>query len=237
MLGVPDIVRGTRGICLTSPVLDGGLAVSLKKALQQIGFTDDQTMIEDYKESFYYYGYSQKPSIWSRSMALVSFHDNEAELFTMSEQKDRKPYPVTVEQKARITLPEDDGEKDLRFSEFIRRELKKDAFSAVFITGRAFPATGQKARSRCSAKAAEGCLKGITSLCAEPAGRLLKNANGTRWDPASIWDRTLSPADFNGPYRRRVQRTVTLIHRAETGLKMQPPFSLFRTGGKISPCP
>lgn len=138
LLGVPDVVRSTLGICLTTPKLTPRLALCLKKALRAIGFSDRQILLSDFKESFYYYCYSQQPAIWTRNMALIRFDGRQVKFDTMSEFKNAHPHVVSMHSVNGVLLPEDEGERDEAFSAFVRKCTGGQLFSGIFITGSGF---------------------------------------------------------------------------------------------------
>lgn len=141
LLGLSDVVQSTRGICITTRHLTGELAETFRSALKRIGFRDSQILLEDNKESFYYYCYSQKPSIWTRNMALILFQKRDVKFYTMSELPESKPHLVTIHYTNGITLSDDPGKKDQQFSDFLRKCCAGQLFSGIFITGDGFDRT------------------------------------------------------------------------------------------------
>lgn len=138
LLGLSDVVHSTLGICITTGKLTGRLAQSFRRALQGIGFRDGQILLEDDKESFYYYCYSQKPSVWTRNMALIRFRKDDVKFYTMSELPEAKPHLVTIRYTNGITLPEDADARDYQFSAFVKKCCAGKLFSGIFITGEGF---------------------------------------------------------------------------------------------------
>lgn len=138
LLGLSDVVHSTLGICITTRKLTAGLAETFREALNAIGFRDSQILLEDDKESFYYYCYSQKPSVWTRNMALIAFRGNDVKFYTMSELPEAKPHLVTIHFTNGITLPEEADRKDAQFASFVRSCCAGQLFSGIFITGRGF---------------------------------------------------------------------------------------------------
>lgn len=138
LLGLSDVVHSTLGICITTGKLTGGLATALRKALRALGFRDSQVLIQNHKESFYYYCYSQKPSVWTRNMALILFAGNDVKFYTMSERPEAKPRIVTIRYTNGALLPEDADARDYQFSSFVKKCCAGKLFSGIFITGHGF---------------------------------------------------------------------------------------------------
>ncbi len=138
LLGLSDVAHSTLGICITTRKLTKGLAETFRGALQKLGFRDPQILIEDDKESFYYYCYSQKPSVWTRNMALILFHKNDVKFYTMSELPEARPHLVTIHFTNGITLNEEPEKRDAQFSDFVRACCRGQLFSGIFLTGEGF---------------------------------------------------------------------------------------------------
>ena len=59
-LGIQDIVKNTRCLCITSPELSTLQVRNYQKACSLAGFSREKYMLMDYGESFYYYALGQK---------------------------------------------------------------------------------------------------------------------------------------------------------------------------------
>lgn len=157
LLGLSDVVHSTLGICVTTGKLTGKLADTFRKALLEIGFGENQILLTDCRESFYYYCYSQRPSVWTRNMGLIRFHGRDVKFYTMSELPEAKPHPVTIRYTGAITLPEDADERDVRFSSFVRKCCMGQLFSSIFITGEGF----EKEWARTSIRTLTECARHV----------------------------------------------------------------------------
>lgn len=138
LFGLPDIVAATRALCVTTRHLNPNLASAIRKALRAVGFSDDQFLMEDDSESFYYYGYSQQPQIRARSMGLLEFFDEKAVLSFLDENRKKDPHVVRLNRQNELHLPKNDDDKDLVLAQFIKRECGSRQISAIFITGNGF---------------------------------------------------------------------------------------------------
>ncbi len=138
LFGLPDIARSAEGICITTEVMTAAFAANLKRALRLLGFDDERILLQDFKESFYYYCYSQKPSVWTMNLALVEFDHRKVSFYSMVEKQTEKPHVVTIQQVDDATLPEDPMARDSAFSDFLRRCIGNEKYSGIFITGSGF---------------------------------------------------------------------------------------------------
>ncbi len=148
LFGLPDIAGSAAGICVTSQKMTANLAMNLKKALSYLGFDEKKVLLEDERESFYYYCYSQKMSVWANSMAFVRFSGKEAEFYSMSENRSQNPHTVRVQFVDRTTLPDDTAEKDIFLAEFLRKCIGHERYSSIFLIGDGFDQEWAKISTR-----------------------------------------------------------------------------------------
>lgn len=138
LLGLPAYARETRAVCVTCERLTGNIAVNIREALIEAGFAAEKISVEDNEESFYYYCYSQQPSIWTHDIALLRFSGNYVRFQALTEMRNTKPSLVSLHPRGTLTLPEENGEKDRAFAAFLRKCIGRETFSSVFITGEGF---------------------------------------------------------------------------------------------------
>lgn len=138
LLGLSDPVSSTRAVCVTSGHMTGTFAVTVRDALLRLGFSSEKVCVEDDEESFYYYCYSQQPSIWTHDVGLVRFSGNYVRFQSLTEMKNQKPCLVSIHPRGTTMLPEEAVEKDKAFSLFLRKCIGRENFSAIFITGEGF---------------------------------------------------------------------------------------------------
>ena len=72
-LGIQDIVKNPRCLCITSPELSTLQVRNYQKACSLAGFSREKYMLMDYGESFYYYALGQKRETWNRSVGWYAF--------------------------------------------------------------------------------------------------------------------------------------------------------------------
>ncbi len=138
LFGLPEIAKSAAGICITTEHMTASLASNLKRALRMNGFTEEQILLEDYRESFYYYCYSQKPTVWTMNMALIRFERDHVGFYSMSERRSSKPHTVTIQLVSEIDLPSEAMERDRCFADFLRQCIGNERYSGIFITGDGF---------------------------------------------------------------------------------------------------
>ncbi len=134
-LGLPDIVRGIAGLCITTESLTAHLALNLRAALLMLGFKEDRFFIQDHRESVYYYGYSRKAEYWTRGLGWIRISGSSACFAALSENRTVKPVRVEWQRELVVPLPEDPEERNRAFSEAVMAWTADHVYSSIYITG------------------------------------------------------------------------------------------------------
>ena len=137
-LGVMEIIRNTRCLCIATPELTDVRVKNLKHACSSLGLPEDRFLLMDYGESFYYYVMTQKKEIVNRSVAWYTFNGNAVTFRKLSVNNARKPVLVRLEEPAGTDLPEAARERDSAFCAFIQKTLGTELFSSIQISGEGF---------------------------------------------------------------------------------------------------
>lgn len=180
LLGVTDPVRCIAGICVTTGELTGRLASEIRSALAALGLPPARCFVQDSLESFYYYGYSQKPEISVRGMALIRFRGDTVTYQRMDEHRSRKPFTVTITEPERLALEQDPLRRDGTFAAAVDRWTGAGGLSGIFITGDGFSQDWAKrsvrALSARGAKVFEGGNLFVKGACWTVLERLERHA-------------------------------------------------------------
>ena len=137
-LGIQDIVKNTKCMCITSPELDAIQVRNYQKACGIAGFPAEKYMLMDYGESFYYYALGQKRETWNRSVAWYAFDGDKIAFRKLTINAASRPILVNLEEPVSTTLETEDEIRDVEFCRFITKTLGKELFSSVQITGEGF---------------------------------------------------------------------------------------------------
>lgn len=138
LLGVMDIVKNTKCLVITSPVLSPCRVRNFQKACEMLGYSRGKYMLLDYGESFFYYVFTQKRETWNRNVGWYEF-DREKVLFRrLVMNTGVRPVLVKLEDPEETVLPEEPEQKDEEFSRFARDTLGSDLYSSIQITGEGF---------------------------------------------------------------------------------------------------
>ena len=146
-LGVMDIVKNTKCLVITSPEFSDTQVKNMEKACQSLGFGEEQYMLMDYGESFYYYALTQKRETWNRSIGWYNFEPDHVTFRQLSMNGGTRPVLVKLEDPKTVDLPavkedmdpaEYDQKKDEVFCGFVEETLGKGLFSSIQITGYGF---------------------------------------------------------------------------------------------------
>ena len=137
-LGIQDIVKNTKCMCITSPELDAIQVRNYQKACGIAGFPAEKYMLMDYGESFYYYALGQKRETWNRSVAWYAFDGDKIAFRKLTINAASRPILVNLEEPVSTTLETEDEIRDVEFCRFVSKTLGKELFSSVQITGKGF---------------------------------------------------------------------------------------------------
>lgn len=140
-LGVADILRNTKCLAIASEEMDPVRVKNFRFALNKIGFADEQVLLVDYDEAFYYYAMSlpQKREILNRSVGWYAFQEDEVSFRKMyAVSPGSKPLMIRLGEAQKTILPREDKARDAAFLEFIQKTLGKQNFSSLQVTGKGF---------------------------------------------------------------------------------------------------
>ena len=137
-LGVMEVIRNTRCLCIATPSLTDIRVKNLKRACTSLGIPEDRFLLMDYGESFFYYVMTQKKEVVNRSVAWYIFDGNEVTFRKLSVNNARKPVLVQLEEPVTTTLPETARERDSAFCTFIQKTVGTELFSSIQISGEGF---------------------------------------------------------------------------------------------------
>lgn len=137
-LGVMDIVKNTKCLSITVPVLDSVRVSNFQKACEFLGFSEGNYMLLDYNESFYYYVLTQKRETWNRSVGWYTFAHNHVTFRKLVMNSAAKPVVVKLEAPVETDLSEDPAVRDEDFCAFIKETLGTDLYSSIQMNGIGF---------------------------------------------------------------------------------------------------
>ncbi len=160
MLGVPRPAQVVSGIAVTSEKMTPCLAENILRALKHLGFDRRISIVCDHMESFYYYCYSLRPEIWSKSLGLIRFRGDEASFTAMRESRGTKPFAALTSDEGGAALPKEAEARDRDFSAAVEQWTEGSAYSAIFITGSGFSTEWAKLSVRTLSRAASHVFEG-----------------------------------------------------------------------------
>lgn len=138
MLGVPEPMKSVSGITITAPRLSRTLVENVRSACNYMGFSRKRCFLLDYEESFYYHTLYQKPELWSRSVGLFIFDQDEVSYTKLHLVRTSKPVQVSVRKGKRVTLRKNPANRDTDFHRLIEESLGDEIYSSVYIVGEGF---------------------------------------------------------------------------------------------------
>lgn len=137
-LGITELVKNIKCVVLTLPQLTPVQVENFQRAFADLGFSDEQYMLQDHGESFYYYVLSQRRETWNRSVAWYVFTPQNVTFRKMTLNGSTKPILVKLEEPVATDLPEEGEQRDDVFYKFVQQTLGKDLYSSIQITGEGF---------------------------------------------------------------------------------------------------
>ncbi len=137
-LGIMDIVKNTKCMVITTPVLTGTQVINFQKACAFLGFSPEKLMLLDYRESFYYYMLTQKRDTWNRNVAWYTFQSEKVSFRKMYMNSGMRPVLVRIDEPVETVLGAEPKQKDADFCRFIQQTLGSDLYSSIQITGMGF---------------------------------------------------------------------------------------------------
>lgn len=137
-LGSVDFVGHVKCLVITVERLTETMVRNLQEACRQLGLSEEQYLLQDYSESFFYYTLSQRPEFWSRNVAWYDFQGDEVCFRKMNAGFSARPILVALSAPQTEKLSEDENIRDLEFYKFIIQTTGEDIYSSIFITGKGF---------------------------------------------------------------------------------------------------
>ncbi|MBR4027315.1 MAG: hypothetical protein IKJ01_07140 [Lachnospiraceae bacterium] len=107
----------------------------LQEVFAKIGLTQEQFMLIDYKESFYYFTISQPQQLWIRNVYLFEYDGESLQYYALDRNTRTMPQVVTIKESHFFTLQEP---KDESFFQILQKAFDNQVISSVFLVGEGF---------------------------------------------------------------------------------------------------
>lgn len=101
----------------------------------RLGFSKEQFMVINHKESFYYYVLNQPEGLWMHDVYLFEADNYTIHSYRLSRNIRTIPQVITINESARINLNEP---KDLEFLELLKKSFENQRVSCVYLVGEGF---------------------------------------------------------------------------------------------------
>ena len=105
---------------------------------QRLGFTEEQILIQDHKESFYAYVVSQEPALWQHQVLLFEEEGEGVYCRLLACSNKTRPKIARTSEAFLGKLPQDLAEKDQAFLSMLKKVLQGRIVSAVYLIGSGF---------------------------------------------------------------------------------------------------
>lgn len=101
----------------------------------KLGFSREQFMVIDHRESFYYFALCQQDAICMHDVFLFEYEQDHLSYMGLSRNKRTRPQVVTIDEGSRTTMGED---RDADFLRVLQRAFDSRVVSSVFLSGEGF---------------------------------------------------------------------------------------------------
>lgn len=106
------------------------------KIAPKIGFSKEQFMIIDHRESFYYFALNQKEELYLHDVYLFEYDGNDMYYYALTKDMRTTPQVVSITQSARNIL--DQEQKDMDFLHIEQKAFENRIISSVYLVGEGF---------------------------------------------------------------------------------------------------
>ena len=110
----------------------------LKTMAEKLELTEEQLIIQDFRESFYAYAVCQEAELWQHDVMLFYCNGDEVWQQRLTCDKNTKPRIAEVEERCMGMLPEDVKEWDLTFARMVHEAMSGRIVSSVYLIGSGF---------------------------------------------------------------------------------------------------
>lgn len=101
----------------------------------KLGFSKDQFMVIDHKESFYYFALNQKADLWVHDVYLLECGQSNLYYYALTKNARTKPQVVTIAESNRLALGVD---RDADFLKILQKAFENKIISSVYLVGDGF---------------------------------------------------------------------------------------------------
>jgi hypothetical protein len=101
----------------------------------KLGFSKEQFMVIDHKESFYYFTLNQKPELWVHNVYLMECSGNSLYYYALSRDVRTTPQVVSIAESSRQVLGEN---RDADFLRILQKAFENKIISSVYLVGEGF---------------------------------------------------------------------------------------------------
>lgn len=126
------------GITVTTPKLTRAFVKNLRHAYELLGIPRGRAYLQEYTESFYYHTLYQKAELWSRSVGMFRFEENDVTFYSLSVNRRTKPATVSVREGKHMKLHEMAADRDKDFARLISESFENEIYSSVYLVGNGF---------------------------------------------------------------------------------------------------
>lgn len=114
------------------------MVLLLQNMAEKLGFSEEQLIIQDHRESFYAYAVCQEQELWQYDVLLYSCSGEEIWQKRLISSRKTKPRVTEVEEVCLGKLPEDVSQWDMAFARMLQDSMSGRIVSSVYLIGSGF---------------------------------------------------------------------------------------------------
>lgn len=106
-----------------------------RKVAVLLGLSQEQFMVINHKESFYYYTLNQQESLWMHDVYLFEADKQSVHFYELERNIRTIPQVITIKESQRIALKE---QKDMEFLSILKKNFENHRVSCTYLVGEGF---------------------------------------------------------------------------------------------------
>ena len=105
------------------------------KIVPKLGLRQEQFMVIDHKESFYYFALSQQEALWLHDVYLFEYDEENMHYLGLKRNPRTTPQVVSIKESVRMPF---EGERDEEFLRIVQKAFENQIISTVYLVGEGF---------------------------------------------------------------------------------------------------
>lgn len=141
-------------ICVTVPNLTENMARNLQQVFRELGISERQVFLQDFRTSFFYYVVNKKKELWNGDVAFLTMRDQQMKGYVLHFDRNVSPHTAQFHEAASVDVSEKvragrsdedwDMERDRLLYELLGKLFERRNVTASYLYGTYFDASWAK---------------------------------------------------------------------------------------------